>query len=262
MSLKLRTIRRLQITVALVLLASGCSELKWCVSGPIDGHAPSVGPLRIEVMPIDTADLKGGHPFRWRGSKTAGFLLFDVRITNTGDEDLLCQVGHLDFPGVVTPEPTLGHILEGAMSAWGPSGEPRLVAAADLRLTALPHEKATILTADGYRYQILNYHDFSERYCYLMQKEMERARGLAYIPYVGGFISIAEMSKAAKRRPKRLMRAEQMVMRPGVVPAGSTIRGYLTFAWPPDIQPGKCTLRLPVQPGHAASVQFAFVRRD
>ena len=116
--------------------------------------------------------------------------------------------------------------------------------------------------ADGYRYQILSYHDFSERYCYLMQKEMERARGLAYIPYVGGFISMAEMRKAAKRRPKRLMRAEQMVMRPGVVPADSTVRGYLVFAWPPDPQPGSFTLRLSVQPGHAASVQFELVRRE
>ena len=116
--------------------------------------------------------------------------------------------------------------------------------------------------ADGYRYQILSYHDFSERYCYLMQKEMERARGLAYIPYVGGFISMAEMRKAAKRRPKRLMRAEQMVMRPGVVPADSTVRGYLVFAWPPVPQPGSFTLRLSVQPGHAASVQFELVRRE
>jgi hypothetical protein len=189
-------------------------------------------------------------------------MLFDVAITNTSDRDLLCQVGHLDFPGLVSPRLTLGHFLEGAVNAWSSSGECQLVSTDDLRLTGLSHEKATILTEDGRRYQILNYLDFSQRYGYLMQKEMQRARGLAYIPYAGGLVSSIAAQKAAQRQPKRLIDAQQMVMRPGVVPAGATVRGYLAFAWPPAIQPGALTLRLPVQPAHAASAQFNVVRRD
>jgi hypothetical protein len=210
----------------------GCSELKWQAIGPVDGQTPSVGPLRIDVRPVDTTELRKGHPFRWRGSKTAGFMLFDLRITNTGKRDLLCQVGHFDFPGLVSPELTPGHFLEGATSTSQPSGKPELIGLDDLRLTALLPEKATILMADGYGYQILSYHDFSERYCYLMQKEMGQAEALgytAYIPYtfgVGRIASAIAKHKAAKRMPKRLMQAQQMVMRPGMVPAGSTIPGY------------------------------------
>lgn len=243
--------------------AAGCgSKLKWRVVGPIDTQPAIVGPLRIEATPVDTAELKKGHPFRWRGSKTAGFMLFDVRITNSGERDLVCQVGHLDFPGVVSPTLTLEHFLPGVVSASPPPGRPELVTTDDLRLTALSHEKATILMEAGYRYQILNYADFSERYAYLMQKEMRRAAGFAYIPYAGPFISMAKMKNAADHRAKRLMQAQQMVMRPGVVPAGGMVRGYLVFAWPPDPQPGTFTLRLPVQPAYAASLRFELVRRD
>lgn len=250
------------VIASLALCGAGCgSELKWQVVGPVDGQVPAVGPLRMEVAAVDTGELKEGHPFRWRGSETAGFMLFDLKITNTGDHDLLCQVGHLDFPGVVSPKLTLGQLLEGAMSAR-PSEEAPLIGPEDLTLTALPHEKATILMADGYRYQILSHYDFSERYYYLMQKEMSQARALAFIPHAGGFLAMAKMHDAAKQRAKRQMLAEQMVMRPGVVPAGQTVRGYLVFAWPPDPQPGCLTLRLPVQPGHAASIQFSLVQRD
>lgn len=93
-------------------------------------------------------------------------------------------------------------------------------------------------------------------------QEMQRAGGLASIPYVGGFIASSKMRDAAERRPKRLIQAQQMVMRPGVVPAGSMIRDYLVFAWPPDTQPGKLTLRLPVQPGQVGSLDFDVVRID
>jgi len=110
------------MTGALVLTGSGCGSLKWQVFGPLDGQAPSVGPLRIDVRPVDTTELEKGHPFRWRGSETAGFMLFDLKITNTGERDLLCQVGHLDFPGVVSPKLMLGNFLEGAMSTWQPPG--------------------------------------------------------------------------------------------------------------------------------------------
>ncbi len=75
-------------------------------------------------------------------------------------------------------------------------------------------------------------------------------------------MALTQMKNAAKRRPKRLMQAQQMVMRPGVVPAGSMIRDYLVFAWPPDTQPGRLTLRLPVQPGQVASLNFDVVRID
>ena len=116
--------------------------------------------------------------------------------------------------------------------------------------------------AEVYRYQILSHQDFSERYMYLMQKEMRRAGGLAFIPYVGGFVAMSKMKDAAEQRSKRLMQAQQMVMRPGVVPAGNTVRGYLVFAWPVPTQSGGFPLRLPVQPAHAASVRFDLVRRD
>jgi len=136
------------LSTALALSSAGCgSELKWRVIGPLNGQAPSLGPLRIDVTAVDTAELKKGHPFRWRGSKTAGFMLFDLKITNTGERDLLCQMGHLDFPGLVSPELTPGHYLEGATSTWQPSGEPALIGAEDLRITALSPEKATILMA-------------------------------------------------------------------------------------------------------------------
>ncbi len=257
------SIRWLLMGSALCFGAAGCgSELKWQVVGPIDGRIASVGPLRIDVRAVDTTELEKSHPFRWRGTETAGFMLFDLRITNTGKTDLLCQVGHLDFPGLVSPQLTFGHFLGGALSALQPPGEPGLIGTDDLRLTALSHEKATILMEDGYRYQILSHHNFSERYLYLMQKEMRRARGLAYIPYVGGFIASSKMRHATERMPERLMLAQQKVMRPGVVPAGSTIRGYLVFAWPLDAKPGRFTLRLPVQPAYVASVRFELVRRD
>ncbi len=70
------------------------------------------------------------------------------------------------------------------------------------------------------------------------------------------------MRNATERMPERLVQAQQMVMRPGVVTAGSTIRGFLVFAWPLDTQHGRFTLRLPVQPAYVASVRFDLVRRD
>ncbi|MFH1748677.1 MAG: hypothetical protein ABIG44_16710 [Planctomycetota bacterium] len=247
----------------LVLPGSGCgSKLKWRVLGPHDGSKPMVGPLRIEVSPVDTTELKKGHPFRWRRSKTAGFMLFDVKITNTGDRDLLCQMGHLDFPGLVITDQAQGSIMGGAALMAHTSVPPGLIGTDDLNLAALNHERATILMEEGYRYPILSYGDFSERYCYLMQKEMSRARALAYIPYAGGFIAAAKMHSATQNRPKRMMEAQQMVLRPGVVPAGSTVRGYLVFAWPPDVGPGNFTLRMPIQPAHAATCRFNIVRRD
>jgi hypothetical protein len=238
-------------------------QARYLVIGPVDHKTCSVGPLRIEITPIDTAKLGKDHPFRWRGPKTAGFLLFDVKITNTDDQrDLLCQVGHLDFPGVILPEPTRGHFLEGRTTTLKIQEELELIGQGDSRLTAVAHEKATILMEDGNRYQILSYRDFSERYYYLMRKEMRRARGLAFIPYVGGFIASSQMQDAAERRPERLMQAQQMVMRPGVVPVGSLVRGILAFIWPPDIQPGILILRLPVQPGQTAYFNFDVVRID
>jgi hypothetical protein len=248
----------------LVIAACGCgSQLKYRVVGPVGEKDHAVGPLRIEVTPIDTAELEKGHPFRWRGSKTAGFMLFDVKITNTDDErDLLCLVGHLDFPGRVSPKLTTGNFLESSMRAMETAGESDLIGTDDLELTDLAHELATILMEDGYRYQVLNYHDFSERYCLLMQKEMRRAGGLAFIPYIGGFIASSKMRDAAERRPERLIQAQQKVMRPGVVPAGRRVRGFLVFTWPSDTQPGRMTLRLPVQPGHADSFDFDIVRID
>ena len=244
-----------------VVTVAGCgADLKHRIVGPIGNQHCLVGPLRIEVTPVNADELDNDHPFCWRGSKTAGFLLFDVKITNTDDKrDLLCLVGHLDFPGRVAPKLSAGHFLEGAVSAMKSMGQSGLIGTDDLRLTAIAHEKATILMEDGYRYQVLNYLDFSERYSYLMQKKMQRAQGLGYIPYFGGFIASAKIRGAAQQRPKRLMQAQQMVMRPGVVPAGRMVRGYLVFGWPPNIQPGSLTLRLPVQPGSASSFGFDVV---
>lgn len=253
----------LLMSIAILPPGSGCgSKLKWQVVGPLDVQPPSVGPLRIEVAPVDTTELKKGHPFRWRGTEKAGFMLFDLKITNTGEKNLLCQVGHLDFPGEVSPTLTPGHFLPGAASTPQPPGVPALVTTDDLRLTSLSHEKATILMEAGYRYQILSHGDFAARYMYLMQEELHHAIGYHFVPYVGHFIASAKARKASKLMPERLMEAQLRVMRPGVVPAGSTVRGFLVFAWPPDPQPGSFTLRLPVQPAHAASVRFDLVRRD
>lgn len=263
MRFDLNSVRWLLMGSAVCLGVAGCgSKLKWRVMGPLDAQTPSVGSLRIDAIAVDTTELEKDHPFRWRGSEAAGFMLFDVKITNTGTRDLLCQMGHLDFPGVVSPDLTLGHFLEGAVNAMHLSGDRELIGTDDLKLTAVAHETATMLMGDGYRYQILGHGDFCQRYMYLYQKEMRRARGSAFIPYVGGFVMAGQMRKAGERMSERLMHARQMVMRPGVVPAGSTIRGYLVFAWPPEPQPGTLTLRLPVQPGHVASVRFELARRD
>ena len=206
---------------------------------------------------------KRGHPFRWRGSKTAGFMLYDVKITNTDSKrDLLYLVGHQSFPGWVSPTVAPGHLLAGGANAYETAGQGGLIGTDDLRLTATAHERAAVITEAGYRYEVLDYAGFSQRYAYLLQKEMAQARGLAFIPYVGGFVSMAARHGAARQQPKRMIRAQEMVLRPGVVPAGSMVRGYLVFGWPHDIEPGGLTLRLPVQPGHAASVRFEVVRRD
>ncbi len=99
------SIRWLLMGLALCFGAAGCgSKLKWRVMGPVDAQTPSVAPLRIDASAVDTTELEKDHPFRWRGSETAGFMLFDVKITNTGARDLLCRMGHLDSPGVVSPE--------------------------------------------------------------------------------------------------------------------------------------------------------------
>jgi hypothetical protein len=247
--------------VALAVAAGGCAaDLKWRVIGTADQQA-TVDALRLQATPVDTAELKPDHPFCWRGSETAGFMLFDVSITNSGTRDLLCQVGHLDFPGVAAPQLQLGNFLEGAIRSLQFSGQAPVLGTEDMRLAALPHEKASILMAEGYRYEILSYMDFSERYNYLMQKEMERAMALAHIPYVGIFIAMSKMRTAADQRATRLMQAQQMVMRPGVVPAGRTVRGYLVFAWPPNTQAGDFTLRMPVQPAYAATLPFQIVSR-
>ena len=49
------------MSAALVLSGGGCSSLKWRVTGPVDGQAPLVGPLRIDVEPVDTAEFEKGH---------------------------------------------------------------------------------------------------------------------------------------------------------------------------------------------------------
>ncbi len=53
---------------------------------------------------MDTAEFEKDHPFGWRGCEMTGFMLLDVKITNIGAKDLLCRMGRLDFPSVVSPE--------------------------------------------------------------------------------------------------------------------------------------------------------------
>jgi hypothetical protein len=246
--------------------AYGCG-LKWQVKGPLGGPS-AVGPLQIDAQPVDTTTLKRDHPFRWRGSGKAGFLVFDVKITNTGNRDVYCRVGHLDFPGLVATQLVSGPSLEGATPAMACAGGRRLLGPDDFQLSSLEHEKASVLMEDGTRYQVLEYNDFCERYAYLMMQETMRAQAIGcvgFAPYTFGvprLISSIAQRSATKHMPERLMQAQQMVMRPGVAPAGSVIRGYLVFAWPPHVQPGKLTLRLPLQPGAVATIAFELVERE
>ncbi len=105
MGLDRKSVQWVLMGSALCFGAAGCgSKLKGRVIGPIDGQAPSAGPMRIDATPVDAAELEKDHPFRWRRSEMTGFMLLDVKITNTGARDLLCRMGRLDFPGVVSPE--------------------------------------------------------------------------------------------------------------------------------------------------------------
>jgi hypothetical protein len=249
--------------VGLIVLAAGCEskELAYRVTGPLDPAPAEIGPLRIEALPIDTAELAKDHPFAWRGLPTAGFMLFDVKITNGGGKDLLYLVGHPDFPALVTPHVSRQHLMKEGAEATG-DGSEQLIGADQLDLAVLTHEKAAIFLEEGYRYEVLNRHEFFERYMYLCDQEMHAALGLAYIPYAGGFMASSKIRGASKKMHERSMQAEQMVLRPGVVPANTTVRGYLVFAWPPAVKPCGLSLRLPVQPGQAASLRYNIISVD
>jgi len=245
----------------IVLIAAGFLSLSGC-SHPLayriiqrDNAGPiEVSPLRLEVTPVDTAELDKAHPFCWRGDVMAGFMLFDVKVSNASGRDVLCLMGHRDFPGLAGPRVTVQQQTVGSGQGNGLVGSDQLV------LSELGHERASILTLDGYRFEILDYGDFSQRYARMMRHEMSRAGAWNYVPTVGSFIASHEMKKASENMDQRQFRAEQKVLRPGVVPAGSSVRGYLVFAWPEDIQPGEITLRMPVQPAHTATARFDVVR--
>jgi len=244
--------------LSIILPVLGCAqqELQYRVTGPINQPSCSLGSLRIEAVPIDTADLNKDHPFVWRGSTTAGFMVFDVKIASSDTRDLLYLIGHPDFPAFVTPRLTTRNLTKEAVAALEAEGRAELVGTDQLDLAMLTHERATIILETGDRYEALSRSEFHERYIYLMQKEMWRATRLAFIPYAGGFIAASKIHGASEKMQERSMQAEQMVLRPGVVPANSVVRGYLVFAWPPGVKPCSLTLRLPVQPGQAGSLQY------
>jgi len=245
--------------IVAVSLCGCASDPRYVVLTRQESRPVTVGPLRIEVTPVDTARLPEEHPFCWHGSSLAGFMLFDVRTENAGDQDLLYMIGHPDFPGTVSPKLTRGHFIEPGTDQPDRDDGAQLVSTDQLRIAELRHETAVILTERGFRHAVLDQENFQERYHYLMRQEMKRARNLGYIPYVGGFLAAKRMEEAGDAVQERWIRAQQAVLWPGVIPAGETVRGYLVFAWADDIEPGPLTLRLPVQPGHAATLEFEVV---
>ncbi len=247
---RLVSVASLNITALL-----GCStDPHFVVIARQNPSEAAVGPIRIVATPVDTARLPEEHPFCWHGKTLAGFMVFDVKTINTSGRDLLCMFGHLDFPGVVAPAITRQHLIDPASPGSGDGAT--LVSTDQLAISQLAHEKAVVLTEQGMRHPLLDYLDFQQRYHYLMNQEMKKARGWGHVPYIGGFIAAKKMEEAGDNVQERWLRAQQAVLRPGVVPAGQTVRGYVVFAWAEDIQPGGLTLRLPVQPGHAATFQY------
>ena len=250
---------------ALLGCAAGCGHgLKWQVVGPVGGPC-RVGPFQIEVSPVDTTRLKRDHPFRYQGTKLAAFMLFDVKIVNTGDKDLYCNIGHRDFPEGPVAVLTAASPSESRTSERSAEGPP-LLGPADFR--AEWPELPSILMPDGCRCRVLGYEDFNERYYYLMLRGKGQAGAIqvaGYTPYTFGIprlVSGIARHRAEKHMPERLMEAQRQVLRTGVVPAGAMVRGFLVFPWPDVQEPTPLTLRLPVQPGHTASMQFEIVRRE
>jgi len=198
-----------------VFLVSGCSTPHVKLVGPAEGYPQKSGDLSVSLLPVDVAKLPKKHPFHYRGDVLTGFTVFRLKILNSSDGSIPCNVFHRRAVGALQSTSTVHErkVAEGRTVSVG---------------SHVNAPNAYMVTEDGQSYPLLTEMDFMEKYTAIMTEEMARKTKAAMIPYFG-LIAAASMADSPAEMQRRKLGAKRLLFKAAQLIPGIEMKGYLVF---------------------------------